>query len=285
MLRRAHRDISIFNLSAIDLFCSGMGAVMVLMVLLMPYYRKQNPVPPEPEPVTAPAPVAEAPPETSPPDPPQPQPESRIETRGIDVVFVLDTTASMQNELQSLQNSMVSIIQVMRRLSDEPSVGFVAFIDRGVQKSIPLRPVSRSRQGDANTRELMRGIAQIQLIGNQVWPEDVCAGLENAAAMRWPPPTPDRRQIMIVIGDARTHPEDRLRSLSIVRDWVGQSRGARSVHAVFTMSRQWRNHPALRDEMPLSSQYFKDLAIVGNGEFHEGEEDLLGSILDIIIIR
>ena len=45
MLRR-NREIVIFNLSAIDLFCSGMGAVMVLMVLLMPYYGKKDPVPP-----------------------------------------------------------------------------------------------------------------------------------------------------------------------------------------------------------------------------------------------
>ena len=49
MLRR-NREIVIFNLSAIDLFCSGMGAVMVLMVLLMPYYGKTDPVvPPKPK--------------------------------------------------------------------------------------------------------------------------------------------------------------------------------------------------------------------------------------------
>lgn len=258
---------------------------MVLMVLLMPYYRKQSPVPPAPAPVLAAPPVVVTPPDPTPPAPPPPEPEKKIQTRSMDVVFVLDTTGSMENELQSLQNSMTSIIQVMRRISDEASVGFVAYLDRGVQKSIPLRSVSRGRQGDANTRELMRGISQIQLIGNEDWPEDVCAGLENAAAMQWPHPNPDRRQVMIVIGDARTHPADRLRSFSILRNWVEQGRGSRSVHAVFTMSREWRNRPEFRDEVEPSTQYFKELAIVGKGEFHEGEEDLLGSILDIIIIR
>jgi hypothetical protein len=41
MIRR-NRDITIFSLSAIDLFCSGMGAVMVLMLILMPYYQRPD---------------------------------------------------------------------------------------------------------------------------------------------------------------------------------------------------------------------------------------------------
>jgi hypothetical protein len=45
-MQRKNRDINIFSLSAIDLFCSGMGAIMVLMVLLMPYYMR-----PEAEPM------------------------------------------------------------------------------------------------------------------------------------------------------------------------------------------------------------------------------------------
>ncbi|MDE0597400.1 MAG: hypothetical protein OSB65_19335, partial [Roseibacillus sp.] len=68
MLRR-NREIVIFNLSAIDLFCSGMGAVMVLMVLLMPYYRKTDPVP-TPEPPT----IVVTPPGPPVPTPPKPQP-------------------------------------------------------------------------------------------------------------------------------------------------------------------------------------------------------------------
>lgn len=41
MIRR-NRDINIFSLSAIDLFCSGMGAVMVLMLILMPFYQRPD---------------------------------------------------------------------------------------------------------------------------------------------------------------------------------------------------------------------------------------------------
>jgi hypothetical protein len=47
-MQRRNREITIFSLSAIDLFCSGMGAIMVLMVLLMPYYKKTSPTKPTP---------------------------------------------------------------------------------------------------------------------------------------------------------------------------------------------------------------------------------------------
>ena len=39
-MTRRNREINIFSLSAIDLFCSGMGAVMVISVILMPYYLR-----------------------------------------------------------------------------------------------------------------------------------------------------------------------------------------------------------------------------------------------------
>jgi len=39
-MRKRNREFSIFSLSAIDLFCAGMGAVMLLAVILMPFYMR-----------------------------------------------------------------------------------------------------------------------------------------------------------------------------------------------------------------------------------------------------
>lgn len=41
-MKKRNRDINVFSLSAIDLFCSGMGAIMVLTVILMPYYQRPD---------------------------------------------------------------------------------------------------------------------------------------------------------------------------------------------------------------------------------------------------
>ena len=39
-MQKRNREFNVFSLSAIDLFCSGMGAIMVLTVILMPYYLR-----------------------------------------------------------------------------------------------------------------------------------------------------------------------------------------------------------------------------------------------------
>lgn len=281
MLRR-NREIVIFNLSAIDLFCSGMGAVMVLMVLLMPYYRKQTPIPPEVKP--PPVAVVTPPPAPLPPKPVTPEPEKGIRIRGVDVVFVMDATMSMNEELSAVQSGMTSVVQVLRRLSDEVSVGFVAYIDHAVPWVIPLKPVGKGPEGDRNLGQLLKGMSEIQLVGNQDWPEDVCGGMAKATSMKWPT-VGERRQIIVLIGDARTHPEDHDRSLAIVKKWVEDGIHIRGVHTVFTPPLELSSERGFAEEMAASSSYFKDVARVGHGQFHAGQGDLLGSILDILIVR
>jgi hypothetical protein len=285
MLRR-NREIVIFNLSAIDLFCSGMGAVMVLMVLLMPYYRKEVPIPPpQPPPIAEVAPPpAPAPPKPEPPKPAAPEPEKGIHVRGVDVVFLMDATMSMNEELSAVRSSMTSIVQVLRRLSDEVSVGFVAYIDWSTPWVIPLKPVGKGHQGEENLSQLLKGMSEIQLVGNQDWPEDVCEGLAKATAMNWPT-AGERRQIIVLIGDARTHPQDRQRSLDLVTKWAANRKQTRSLHAVFTPPLELTSEPGFDQEMEASSAYFRDVAAAGNGKFHLGQDDLLGNILDILIVR
>lgn len=174
---------------------------------------------------------------------------------------------------------MTSIVQVLRRLSDEVGVGFVAYIDRDVPWAIPLKPVTRGKQGEENLRQLLKGIAEVRLVGNEDWPEDVCGGLAKAVSMSWPA-SGDRRQILVLIGDARTHPEDRDRSLAIVRKWVAASPN-RSVNALYT----GKPNPKWLGEFEESKRYFQEVATTGKGQYLGGQGDLLGSLLDILIVR
>lgn len=41
-LKKRNREISIFNLSMLDVFASAMGAFLIIMVVLLPYYRKHE---------------------------------------------------------------------------------------------------------------------------------------------------------------------------------------------------------------------------------------------------
>lgn len=42
MRPRRNREISIFSMSALDLFASGLGAFLILMVILFPFYKKET---------------------------------------------------------------------------------------------------------------------------------------------------------------------------------------------------------------------------------------------------
>lgn len=281
MLRR-NREIVIFNLSAIDLFCSGMGAVMVLMVLLMPYYRKTDPA----KHSELQSPVAVVTPSAPPiPELPKSTPEPGIQIRAIDVVFVMDATMSMDEELAEVRSGMESIVQVLRRLSDHLRVGFVAYTDRDVQRATALMDVGRTPAGEVNLRKLLNVISQVELIGNEDWPEDVFAGLSKAESLDWREATKDRRQLIILIGDARTHPEDGQKSLQLIRTWAGSFKQSRAVHAVFTEPFDLATQQGFTEEINASKAFFKGIAAAGNGQYHSGQGDLLGSILDILIVR
>ena len=41
---RKKREFSIFNMSALDLFASGLGAFILLTIIVLPYYLKTTPV-------------------------------------------------------------------------------------------------------------------------------------------------------------------------------------------------------------------------------------------------
>ncbi len=282
-MRRRNREILIFSLSAIDLFCAGMGAVMVLMVLLMPYYQRppEAAVPEEPKPVAV-KPDPPAPPPDPAPEPvlePEPVPEPGLRVRAIDVVFVMDATASMEDELQSVKDSMTAIVQVLRRISDEVHVGFVAYIDRDVPWALPPLSVSKGVAGDRNLRRVLRVIEDVELVGNRDWPEDVCGGLRKATLLPWPPLTDERRQVIVVIGDAMTHWEDRAESLAIAREWV-EGTANRGIHAVNTFL-EVLDRLTFRE----TQTYFKAIAEAGRGEYFEEQGSLLGAILDILIER
>lgn len=60
-MRRKDRELNIFSMSALDLFASAMGAFILVMLVLMPFYLKTTPVPPEMPQCPTPEPVPECP--------------------------------------------------------------------------------------------------------------------------------------------------------------------------------------------------------------------------------
>jgi FtsP/CotA-like multicopper oxidase with cupredoxin domain len=275
MLRR-NREIVIFNLSAIDLFCSGMGAVMVLMVLLMPYYRKQAPTPPPEPPPPAPV-VVVTPPETPKPDPkpeptpPKPVPQPSVLIHDLELMIVMDTTGSMGSQIEDLRGTLGTIVNVLSRLSKNLKVGVVAYRDRGDEYVVRGFSLRRVRPGDAGMKALGEFIGAMKADGGGDEPEAVDEAMHAATlpSAGWTPlvKLPERsRQIILFVADAPGHDAMASKAGPIASAWQsGDER--RGVYCAV---------PA------VSAGYFRPLAAAGKGRLVTWA-DMLGSILDVVI--
>ena len=131
-MRRRNREISIFGMSALDLFASALGAFILISVVIFPYFPNTSPtpvdpvvcpvcppppepeeVPPCPEPVACPVCPVVTP--VTCPEPTQDLP--RTQFPHLDLVIALDITSSMGQQMADLKSEVVQLSEVLSRLS------------------------------------------------------------------------------------------------------------------------------------------------------------------------
>ncbi len=284
MVRR-NREITIFNLSAIDLFCSGMGAVMVLMIILMPYYRKTTPIPPPPDPlppvVAAPVPPVE--PTPAPPAPVEPAPlppaprPVGVLIHDLELLIMIDTTGSMGRQINDLKSSLESIISVMSRLSKRFSIGVVAYRDHGDAYLNRLHPIRQVKPRDSATAAVKSFVARLHADGGGDFPEAVAEALAVATSKDagWTDlaSLPENsKQVILIVADAPGHDANAARSIRHAVAWIdGDER--RSVSAAVPPGVHY-----------TTRRYFTPLTEAANGRFTPWS-DMLGVILDVAIER
>lgn len=268
-MQRKNRDIVIFNLSAIDLFCSGMGAVMVLMVLLMPYYTR--PKPQEAKPVE---PVVVTPPPPAPPMPPSP--DEGVRLSALELVIVLDTTGSMGSSLEALRRRFSDIASVLSRLSKRNSMGVVAYRDHGKEeyltRQFPLVPIGPGGEGVPKIRAFLDSL---KAGGGGDDPEAVADALmvaTNASEMGWSNGAIFKgKQIVLIIADAPGHDGKAAVASGIATEWVAKAK-ERAVHC------------ATNEKLAANISYFTPLAKSGRGKVLSMSDDMLLLILDALAL-
>ena len=200
------------------------------------------------------------------------QQEVTLSITDLDLVFVMDTTGSMRDELQDLQANLVGVVRVLHRLAASLRVGFVAYKDRKdayITRVFPLSEMNR-----VNFPSIVNFVQSIEAKGGGDVPEPVDIALEAGIKMRWRREAQGR---IIVIGDAAVHPVNRNRTLELAETFRESSPGRdwpRSVSTIFTgkSDNRWAAHT-----------FFKNLAKAGGGDFsvHQGQmiESVLLSVL------
>ncbi|MCP4328366.1 MAG: hypothetical protein GY791_08020 [Alphaproteobacteria bacterium] len=202
--------------------------------------------------------------------PPQPR-QGNFVIPDLDLVFVMDTTGSMGEELRDIQVNLFGIIRVLHKLAPSLNAGFVAFKDYGDEyftQAFALTPMNGS-----NIRAIQGFVEKLGAGGGGDKPEPVTAAMKVGLGMNWRPKAEAR---LIVIGDAPSHRVDWQEAFELAADFSAQRSAdgkSRSISTIYTGN---RNAPG--------AAFFKRLAEAGRGDFvvHRGQmiESVLLSVLE-----
>ena len=304
-MRPTRRENNIFNVSAIDLFASALGAFMIVSFVLLPYFPNTGEVPPAPTaPTTPPAPAPE-------PEPPpgisaeaaealedqiselQEQLDGAQSREGdlaraledatstvkkfppLDLVIALDTTGSMMYEVASLREEIAGLAELLVELTEDAAVGIIDFKDRCDPRTAiriaPLRPVTRRtvRELTAFARSMSPGGSYC----NDTDPEDYATALRAAARSAWRPSS-ERRSI-VLISDNPAYLDVRAQAISDAAEFARRPGARHTVSSVYV-----ETGTALRD----TTAFMQQVARAGGGRFLQANQNASLSVTILLAV-
>jgi hypothetical protein len=198
------------------------------------------------------------------------QPDTNFAMADLDLVFVMDATGSMDDEIRDVQANLLGLVRILERLAPSLHVGFVAYKDRGdeyLARDFPLTPMR-----GANLGRIQSFVESLEAGGGGDVPEPVAHALQIATAMNW---RPRAEGLIVVIGDAASHQPDWGTAFGSASAFAGSAPDPefrRRVSAIFTGGRS------------EGRDFFRRLAESGGGDIvmHRGRmmESVLLSVLD-----
>jgi hypothetical protein len=125
---------------------------------------------------------------------------ARDQKTRLDLVFCIDTTGSMGDEIAQIQSTVQDIISKTESLAAKPDIrlGMVLYGDRGDTY------VTRVYDFTSDADLFKRSVSGIQMTGGGDIPEDLNAGLEDAIeSLEWE--NRDAVRLVFLVGDAAPH--------------------------------------------------------------------------------
>ena len=263
-MKRRSREISIFSMSALDLFASALGAFILLAIVIFPYFPNtaRTPVvvvaapPADPCPPVLPCPPA-APCPMCPPVPDPAPPATQFPH--LDLVVALDVTGSMRGQIDKFKAEVDQLSRVLIGLTPSLGVGMVAFGDQYYQYPVTpfaLREISASAAERDAFERFVAGLAVNMGLGsgsNPDGPEAFLRALTAAAGMSWRPDAELRMIVLITDNPAYAHEMDRAVSDAASFAAAGNSR----VSTVYVST----------GNRPEAEQFLERVASAGRGQF------------------
>jgi hypothetical protein len=305
-MKRVDRSVVILTMSALDTLATAIGVFVLLVALLMPYYQnsfdleetitalrvahEQNAAQLEDvkeriaeESAKAAAALTEAQQisaqaaaiEKAIQRQPKPSRKPADDTKGrvvdaLDLIFVIDSTASMTPVIGDLASSLASVVRVLERMVPSIRIGVAAYNDRDTgQVPVAVLPPTSANQHLDRVVDFL-GRLQASTIGSRTIEEDVHLGLEAATLMQL---RPEVRQSFVLIGDASVH-------LPLVDETIYRVRNFAAGHKNRTVSALYISTPSSRshnENIPMT--FFRAVAEAGKGTYTDHTGSMMESVL------
>ncbi len=221
------------------------------------------------------------------PAPPAPQPSAPKTPPALgtpvagelDLVFVIDRTASMTPAIGELALDLSSIVRVLERLVPSVRIGVVAYSDRDTgQNPITVLPLTATTSSLPRILQFVQGL-RASSISSPTPEEDDYLGLQTAVSFAY---RPTAIQSLVLIGDAAAHPEEVAPALQLVRAFVARgpaAGGKRTVSALFVTT------PGSLLRGQIDRSFFQGIAAAGNGTFTDHAGSMIDSVLASVLIE
>jgi hypothetical protein len=187
----------------------------------------------------------------------------------IDLVFVIDTTASMGPVLREVAHSLRGIVRILERLVPSLRVGVVAYNDRDTgQVPVVTMPPTPTDRDLARVVAFIEGLSA-STVGSRTVEEDVYLGITTATAL---PLRPGARQALVVVGDAAAHRHEQAQALFRAQSFV-RGHDNRSISTLFVTT------PSSLLHGNNARGFFVALANAGGGSFTDHAGSMIEGVL------
>ncbi len=173
----------------------------------------------------------------------------RLQSSGLDIVILLDATASMQDEINATRSQMAQMISLLETFGISFRIGVVAFRDHGDKYQTRVAPLTSYRFKAINFMD------QLTAEGGGDFPEGVLEAVKKGAKMRF---SQRAERVMILVGDAPPHDDEMAATIKAIERF--QKKSGR-FHAVYAGVRSRGFYNSGNE----TQRTFKALAAAGGG--------------------
>ncbi len=211
---------------------------------------------------------------------------SSLKQRDLDLVIVMDATASMIPMVNQARAGVDSLILFMGDISKQMRLAFVAYRDHDNE------PVWDGHPFTTDITSIRKYLFELRITGGADYPEAVLEGLTATGKLGW---NPKAEREVVLVGDAPPHDEDMYQVRELLSSMRDSGVTVHSVHVPMEYPegmyerlpppeaeerRQW-----LQDYNASTARTFQEIAETGGGEMTElkGAETLVPAIMHFTI--